>query len=238
MPLPSAVQPSSAESTVLAFDTVNQKPNCALYHEGQMISRLWDNNRSQTLSTDLVPTLQSLLAQASIDFADISVMAALVGPGSFTGIRLGLATALGFSLTLPQCEIFTPTVLDLWSYAGWIATKRPVIAAIDTNRDDYYTQIINADFGLHAEPGFMTAMDIVQMAGENPHFSIVTDSQSLCAQLPPSQLIPLPEATAVTLIDFYGFSQTFQGRIIGHAAQPFYLRNPIFLKQKLYRDIP
>ncbi|PZP40489.1 MAG: tRNA (adenosine(37)-N6)-threonylcarbamoyltransferase complex dimerization subunit type 1 TsaB [Pseudomonas fluorescens] len=64
-------------------------------------------------SSDILPTeLQSLLAQAQATVADIRRIIVTTGPGSFTGIRLGLATAEAFKLLNPAIEIIGVSTLQ------------------------------------------------------------------------------------------------------------------------------
>lgn len=82
---------------ILAFDTSGAVLTAALAEDGKVLLEI-ENISAARHSSTLVPELEKLLGRAKWSPKDIDVIAVCVGPGSFTGIRVGVATAqmLGF----------------------------------------------------------------------------------------------------------------------------------------------
>ncbi|HJQ55563.1 MAG TPA: tRNA (adenosine(37)-N6)-threonylcarbamoyltransferase complex dimerization subunit type 1 TsaB [Vineibacter sp.] len=93
-------------------------------------------------ATALAPMIEATLADARISARDVGLVATTVGPGSFTGVRIGLATARGLALALAVPLAGLTTIEALIAAA---ADRRPLhdrqrhlVAAVDTRRGDYY----------------------------------------------------------------------------------------------------
>jgi tRNA threonylcarbamoyladenosine biosynthesis protein TsaB len=92
----------------------------------------------------LVPMIEAALASARMRAGDLGLIAATIGPGSFTGVRIGLATAraLAFAVAVPLAGLTTIEVLLAGATAAdraqLQAQGRQLMAAIDTHRGDYY----------------------------------------------------------------------------------------------------
>jgi tRNA threonylcarbamoyladenosine biosynthesis protein TsaB len=79
---------------VLAFDTATEVATSALVEDGEVLGERM--SKTATLLEDL----DALLRQASARTTDVDALAVGIGPGSFTGVRVGLATARGLALAL------------------------------------------------------------------------------------------------------------------------------------------
>ncbi len=91
---------------LLAFDCSGKSLSLAIFQgDTLLLEKNLDNNQQH--SVNLLPQLTSLLEATSVRLDDLSALAVTVGPGSFTGIRIGIATAntLAFSLDLPVIGI-------------------------------------------------------------------------------------------------------------------------------------
>jgi tRNA threonylcarbamoyladenosine biosynthesis protein TsaB len=120
---------------LLAIDTAAPRLQLALLDAG---------GRLETLSEDmatgqaerLFPALAELLARAGGAYADLDRIAVTTGPGSFTGLRIGLSAArgLGLALGLPVLGIPSLLALSLGAPAG------PVAVLLDARRDEAYFQ--------------------------------------------------------------------------------------------------
>ena len=89
--------------TILAFDTATSVTSCALIVDGALVAERATDARSLLAATD------ELLGEAGLAAADLDGLVVGTGPGSFTSIRMGLATArgLGFALALPVAGVST-----------------------------------------------------------------------------------------------------------------------------------
>ena len=123
---------------LLALETTSRSAGVALL-EGERIieeTRLDEGSRH---GVGLLPALRDLLQRHSIRPADISGIAVSLGPGSFTGIRIGIAAAQGFSI-FARCALIGVPTLDV------IAAEAPpgharLVAAIDAGRGRVYGAI-------------------------------------------------------------------------------------------------
>jgi tRNA threonylcarbamoyladenosine biosynthesis protein TsaB len=79
---------------ILAFDTATDVATSALVEDGEVLGE------RSSKATTLLEDIDALLRQASARTADVDALAVGIGPGSFTGIRVGLATARGLALAL------------------------------------------------------------------------------------------------------------------------------------------
>ena len=79
---------------ILAFDTATDVATSALVDGGEVLGER--SSRAVTLLEDV----DALLRQAGMHTGDIEALAVGVGPGSFTGVRIGLSTARGLALAL------------------------------------------------------------------------------------------------------------------------------------------
>ncbi len=99
---------------------------------------------TETHSRRLIPAIEWLVQRAGVDLGDLECIAVSLGPGSFTGIRIGLATAKGLALSLGVPLSGVPTI-------DAIATRIPPIPGvllcpvIDARRGRFYTSCYTAD---------------------------------------------------------------------------------------------
>ena len=77
---------------LLAIDTSSLVLSCALAEENRLVAE-WTVQKKLTHSEQLIPHMDALLQEAGVSKKEITAVACSVGPGSFTGLRIGLATA-------------------------------------------------------------------------------------------------------------------------------------------------
>lgn len=126
---------------ILALDVAVSGCNVACFDSqtGQTTLKNWPTDRGQ--AEMLVPMIGECVTEAGWAMDDIDRIAVTRGPGSFTGVRIGLATArtLGLALAVPVLGFSTLAVM-LEQAQGLGQQPKPdnILAIIDTKRDDYY----------------------------------------------------------------------------------------------------
>lgn len=143
---------------VLAFDvSVTGCSVCVLdTASGETFVNRVDTERGQ--AELLIPMIGETCRQASIEMKDISCIAVTRGPGSFTGVRIGLATARSLGLAL-NCPVFGFSTLDVMA-RGYVGAA-PVLFLVDTKRGDYYGQV-----GEGNDPRIWSEEDVSTFDGE------------------------------------------------------------------------
>ncbi|MRG54153.1 tRNA (adenosine(37)-N6)-threonylcarbamoyltransferase complex dimerization subunit type 1 TsaB [Phyllobacterium sp. SYP-B3895] len=93
----------------------------------------------------LMGAIEQTLHGAAVELTDIGRIAVSVGPGSFTGVRVGVSTARGFALVL-KCPVIGISTLQALAFDGARAFPgRPVLSIIDARRDEVYAQFYGKD---------------------------------------------------------------------------------------------
>lgn len=120
--------------TVLAFDCAISGLAVAVVRDGAALAQRREEGRGQAAS--LLPAIARVLAEAGVDRRALSLIAVTIGPGSFTGVRIGLATARGLALALdvPLAGLTTTAAL----LAAAPSDGRRAVAAIDTRLGDWF----------------------------------------------------------------------------------------------------
>lgn len=140
-------------SIVLAFDCAVSGQGVAVVRGGAVLASRREEGREQ--AARLLPAIGETLDEAGVGRRAIDLIAVTTGPGSFTGVRVGLAAARGLAVGLgvPLAGIVTTTVLK--AQAG--PSARLVVAAIDSKLGDWFCAI-----GGEATPFAATADDLAR----------------------------------------------------------------------------
>ena len=94
---------------ILAIDTATEYAGLALYRaDGLVAEEYWFSGRNHTVQ--LMPRLARMLKTAQLNTTDLTGLAVALGPGSFTGLRIGLAVAKGLALPQKLPVIGVPTL--------------------------------------------------------------------------------------------------------------------------------
>ena len=98
---------------VLGINTVGDACDAALVRDGALVAEL-SEPMQQGHDARLAPVVEKLMREAGIAFAGLNRVAVIVGPGSFTGVRVGVAFARGLSLSLdiPAVGVTSLEALD------------------------------------------------------------------------------------------------------------------------------
>ncbi len=124
---------------VLAVDTGSPTVSVALARDGVILSQ--DEVDIGRSSRRLLPMIDAALADAGVVGADLSGLVALAGPGSFTGLRVGLATTLGLHQALGVPAAAVPTLPTLArSVLAEADGPGRVFALVDVLRDEWACQ--------------------------------------------------------------------------------------------------
>lgn len=128
--------------TVLAFDCAISGLAVAVVRDGVALAQGREEGRGQAAT--LLPAIARVLQEAGVDRRILSLLAVTVGPGSFTGVRVGLAAARGLALALdiPLAGVTTTAAL----LAAAAPDGRLAVAAIDTHLGDWFCATEGAPF--------------------------------------------------------------------------------------------
>ena len=141
---------------LLGFDTATTACSAALWAGGAVTA----HKRIEAPgghAEALVPMLREVAAEGGTTLAAVDAFAVTVGPGSFTGIRIGLATARGLALAgrRPLIGLSTLEVLAAGVPAG--EREGPILAALDAGRGRLYAQLFDRSLRALSEPEALTA---------------------------------------------------------------------------------
>ena len=131
---------------ILAIDSSGLVATVAVVEEENEISKTiaeYTINYKKTHSQTLLPMLDEIVKMTDMNLDTIDAIAVAGGPGSFTGLRIGSATAKGLGLALKKPLIHIPTV-DGLAY-NLCYTDRIICPIMDARRNQVYTGIYQMD---------------------------------------------------------------------------------------------
>ncbi len=137
---------------LLALDTAGTACSVALWCAGGIRARRFEAmTRGQ--SERLVPMIEAVMTEAGVGYEALDAIAVTLGPGGFTGVRIGLATARALALACARPVI---GVSNFEAVAAAVPESerrgRSLAVLIDAKRSDLYAQAFSAELAALAEP--------------------------------------------------------------------------------------
>lgn len=133
---------------ILALDSSGLVASVAVVEDDGTNSNLlaeYTVNYKKTHSQTLLPMLDEIVKMIGLDLDSVDAIAVAAGPGSFTGLRIGAATAKGLGLALQKPLVSVPTV-DALAY-NLYGTDRLICPIMDARRSQVYTGIYEFEGG-------------------------------------------------------------------------------------------
>ncbi len=129
---------------ILAFDSTAKAASVAIA-ENEKLLALYNIENGLTHSELLLPMIESLMKALKLEYSDIGLFAVSVGPGSFTGVRIGAALlkGLAFGRGLPCAEISTLEALA----ENASELEGIIVPVMDARRNQFYTARFEASCG-------------------------------------------------------------------------------------------
>ena len=150
---------------LLAIDTATDALSVAIGKDGVPVFAGWQRRRKGH-AEELAPLIDRTLRTADLSPGHLEAIAVTVGPGTFTGVRIGLAAARGMRIALKIPVVGLNTLELLAFQAGRRWPERPVMAALDARRGQVYAQYFGDMTGAWPSPwSAPAAMPAAQAAG-------------------------------------------------------------------------
>jgi len=149
---------------ILAMDTATAGCSVALW-QGDGIGARRFEAMARGQSEALQPMIQEVLTEAGITAMELNLIAVTRGPGAFTGLRIGLATARAMALAagLPCLGVDTTDVIACGVDAALIPGD--LLVVLDTKRTDFYAQKFSSRHESLAPPVAISPDDLAELVG-------------------------------------------------------------------------
>ena len=166
---------------ILAFETSAKAASVALLDGGKLLAESYQNT-GMTHSQTLMVMAEDLLKQCALTVSDVNAVAVAEGPGSFTGVRIGVAAAKGFAWgrQLPCYGVSTleAMAVSLGAYQGYVC---PVM---DARRSQVYNALFYVNRGIltRLTPDRAIALSDLktELLGKTEPVFLVGDGSNLC----------------------------------------------------------
>ena len=178
---------------LLAIDTATRLASIALYDEtGIWAEESWRSRNNH--SVEVMPAIDNMLERQRFDYADLTGVAVPLGPGSFTGLRIGMALAKGICLGRDIPLVAVPT-LQVMAYAAG-NPDMPVMAVVEAGRGRISVATFVYEDGLPLPQGEMA---LVESALWEPDLSAAVLLTGEIDAALTERLLALPEGHNLTI---------------------------------------
>ena len=175
----------------------------------------------------VMPLIARVMAAAEIGFTSLDRIAVTTGPGSFTGLRVGISAARGLALAADKPAVGLTT---LSAYAAPIVAERrsdPILSAIDARHDQIYFQLVGGDGSMLWRPAIAPVDDVLRASSEHGPLQLVGNATQLLASrwpaaAPPPFLVDAQPAPDIAWVAWLGAAADPNKS----PARPLYLRPP------------
>ena len=213
---------------ILAFESSAKPASAALVKDGQLLSQYMQCS-ALTHSRTLLPMAEDMLKNAELRLSDVDLIAVAHGPGSFTGIRIGVATVKGLAWAAEKPCVGVST-LEAMAWHG-LAVGGYICPVMDARRSQVYNALFKIE---HGRPVRMTedrpiALDELskEVTALNVPVFLVGDGAALCFEYFTAHGVPCVMAPDnLRWQDAWGVAMAAADKTPGNADEllPVYLR--------------
>jgi tRNA threonylcarbamoyladenosine biosynthesis protein TsaB len=172
----------------------------------------------------MMGVIADVLADAGSDYASLTRLAVCVGPGSFTGIRVALATAAGLSIALGIPVTGVTALQALAVQALDKADGKPILSVIDAHRGDVYAQTFAMDALPVDQPRQVAIAEAANLIAAGKHVLQGSGARLVPGNSADGDTLPNVEAVALAALN----------PAMSVPAKPLYLRKPDARPQESY----
>jgi tRNA threonylcarbamoyladenosine biosynthesis protein TsaB len=187
---------------LLAVDTSGRQGGITLARGSASEFQIIESSEIQggTFSAELIPQISGLLARHKLSAQGLDGLVAVSGPGSFTGLRVGLAAIKGLAEAL-NLPIATVSMLELLAFSAASdhaelpssAVLMPILALIDAGRNEVYAGIYEQRGNeVHKYDESLLSLSEAQVLGSRGEFRAITSDQAIAAKFSHSQIMEYP----------------------------------------------
>jgi tRNA threonylcarbamoyladenosine biosynthesis protein TsaB len=165
------------EPLILAVETGTRAGSISLARGGEILSAVLGDGASSH-STDLIDNVARVLGDGNATLFDVDLFAVTVGPGSFTGLRIGLATVKAFAVCVQKPCVAVSTLAAIAHAAG---DSKTTVSVLPAGRGEVYAQAFSVrgeivkplDRAAHIKPSELVVRYgqafTIRFAGEGAH---------------------------------------------------------------------
>jgi len=182
---------------ILGIETSGKTCSVAVSKDDNILGEFFINN-GLTHSETLMPMIDTCLKTLNIDISEIKKIALSVGPGSFTGLRIGASIAIALSQAL-KIKIIEVSTLEVLAY-NLINSNKLVVPIMDARRGQVYTAGFKNGIKIIEEQNilFEELLEQIKQTGEEAIF--LGDGTNLYGVVKPSKNLILGRASSVCLL--------------------------------------
>ncbi len=212
---------------VLGIDSATEACSAAIWRDNAVITHRFETMRRGHAEV-LMCLVKDVTQRATLTFRDIDLIVTTVGPGGFTGLRIGLASARALALA-GRIPIIGVTTLEAIAQAQSPAGK-PFLIALDSKRADIYVQLFDDAKRPLCEPGAMLPSDIEPILpsgpvaiGGNASMAIL---DAISDRAPALERLIGPTLPDAAIIAAIGAARYSKNPNLTAPPKPLYLRSP------------
>jgi tRNA threonylcarbamoyladenosine biosynthesis protein TsaB len=218
---------------ILAIDTSTRWAGVAVSNGDVLASKTWRSNQNH--GRELMPNINAILEESDIALKDVKLIAVTKGPGRFSALRVGIATARGLTMAneVPLIGIST-FLVEAWPHLG---ANSDVIALIDAGSSGVaWGRFESADSGVITDPterGVSTPEELVAQVSDNAMYC-GEPCEKLADLVSPSRILSTEQQTRspISLIKIATALHASGEAIADDDLEPDYARPPSISKPK------
>jgi tRNA threonylcarbamoyladenosine biosynthesis protein TsaB len=212
---------------LLAIDSALAACSAAVLDTGQSAVAAQESIAMQRGHAEaLMPLVARVMERAGLAFADLDRIAVTTGPGSFTGLRVGIAAARGLALAAAKPVVGITTLAAFAAPLIAAADRLPVVAAVDARHDHVYLQVLGPGGRTLVAPRLANLREALRVAASGAP-RLTGNAATLLAKAWPAGERPPSEVTQREAPDIAWVG--WLGAVANESAappKPLYLRPP------------
>lgn len=173
----------------------------------------------------LMAVIDEALAQAGVGYSDLGLIAVSVGPGSFTGVRVGVSAARGLSLALKIPAVGVTTLEALAAETRAALGPRTVLAALDAGRGEIHAAVYDETGVALREPAVLTLTEAAALAASG-QVAVAGTAARLIAEEPVDVDKAFELGPTLATADIGTYARLAAAKQPGERPKPVYLRAP------------